>query len=162
MMTKVPEGTVILREGESSRDMYKIISGQVELYRCYGTRDEAIIGIKSKEDYFGETGLLTDGKPALYTVVAYSDVLLLRITKTDLEDYILNNHVDVIRIMQSMANSMYNIKYSMDMIMNDLNEKANNDMLNELRSYYSKQLALYNAAIMKDPLYKKKDTDDTA
>ncbi len=144
MMTKVPEGTVILREGESSMEMYKILSGSVELYRAYGTKDEAIMGIKSKDDYFGEMGLLTGGKPAIYTVIAYSDVLLLRITESDIEDYILNNHVDVIRIMKSMANSMYNIKYSMDMIMEDMNDRTNNIVLDELRSFYSKQFALYN------------------
>ena len=158
MMTRVPEGTVILREGEESIDMYKILSGRVELYRGYGTGDEAIIGIKSKDDYFGETGLLTGGKPALYTVVAYSDVLLLRITQTDIEDYIQKNHVDILRIMQSMANTMYNIKYSMDMIMDDMSNRANNEMLSELRSYYSKQLALYNAAILKSSLLKKTET----
>ncbi|MCR5343792.1 MAG: hypothetical protein K6E70_10580 [Butyrivibrio sp.] len=37
MMMKIPEVTVIIREGEVSMDMYKIISGHVELYTGYRT-----------------------------------------------------------------------------------------------------------------------------
>ena len=144
MITKILEGTVIMREGEANMDMYKIISGNVELYRGYETKDEAIIGIKSKDDYFGEMGLLTGGKPSIYTVVAYSDVLLLRITEKDIDDFILNNHVDVLRIMQGMANSMYNIKFSMDMIMDDMADKVNSTKLKDFKGFYSKQFAMYN------------------
>ena len=151
MITKVPEGTVIMREGEANMDMYKIISGNVELYRGYETKDEAIIGIKSKDDYFGEMGLLTGGKPAIYTVVAYSEVLLLRITEKDIDDFILKNHVDVLRIMQGMANSMYNIKFSMDMIMDDMADKESNTKLKEFKGFYSKQLAMYSASKLMNP-----------
>ena len=154
MITKVPEGTVIMREGEANMDMYKIISGNVELYRGYETKDEAIIGIKSKDDYFGEMGLLTGGKPSIYTVVAYSDVLLLRITEKDIDDFILNNHVDVLRIMQGMANSMYNIKFSMDMIMDDMADKVNSTKLKDFKGFYSKQFAMYNTFNMMKSLSK--------
>ena len=154
MITKVPEGTVIMREGEANMDMYKIISGNVELYRGYETKDEAIIGIKSKDDYFGEMGLLTGGKPAIYTVVAYSEVLLLRITEKDIDDFILKNHVDVLRIMQGMANSMYNIKFGMDMILDDMADKESSTKLKDFKGFYSKQLAMYNASRMIDTFSK--------
>ena len=151
MITKILEGTVIMREGEANMDMYKILSGNVELYRGYETKDEAIIGIKSKEDYFGEMGLLTGGKPAIYTVVAYSEVLLLRITEKDIDDFILKNHVDVLRIMQGMATSMYNIKFSMDMILDDMADKESNTKLKEFKGFYSKQLAMYSASKLMNP-----------
>ncbi len=151
MVIKVPEGTVIMREGEANMDMYKIISGNIELYRGYETKDEAIIGIKSKGDYFGEMGLLTGGKPAIYTAVAYSDVLLLRITEKNIDDFILKNHVDVLRIMQGMANTMYNIKFSMDMILDDMADKESGTKLKEFKGFYFKQLAMYNYSKMMDP-----------
>ena len=154
MVIQVPEGTVIMREGEANMDMYKIISGNVELYRGYETKDEAIIGIKSKDDYFGEMGLLTGGKPAIYTVVAYSEVLLLRITEKDIDDFILKNHVDVLRIMRGMANSMYNIKFGMDMILDDMADKESSTKLKDFKGFYSKQLAMYNAFRMIDPFSK--------
>lgn len=37
MLMKIPEGTVIIREGEVNMDMYKIISGNAEIYTGYGT-----------------------------------------------------------------------------------------------------------------------------
>ena len=86
MMMKIPAGTVIIQEGESNMDMYKIISGHAEIYTGYGTEYESILAIKSKDDYFGEMGLFTGGKPAVYTVVAYSDLLLMRITEADIDE----------------------------------------------------------------------------
>ncbi|WP_024865099.1 Crp/Fnr family transcriptional regulator [Butyrivibrio sp. FCS014] len=152
MMIKVPEGTVIIREGEANMDMYKIVSGNAEIYTGYETENEAILGIKSKDEYFGEMGLLTGGKPSIYTVVAYSDMLLMRITEADIDEFILKNHSDVYRIMQHMAESMYGLKYGMDMYVKDLEDSKNNAYLKGFSGYFSKQFAKYNATNMKDPM----------
>ena len=80
--------------------------------------------------------------------------MLLRITEKDIDEFILKNHVDVLRSMKSMANSMYNIKFSMDMIMEDMVDKGNNAKLKEFKGYYSRQFAMYNAAKMLDPFSK--------
>lgn len=166
MLTKIPEGTVIIREGEKNMDMYKIISGHVELYTGYGTEDESILGIKAKGEYFGEMGLFTEGKPALYTVVAFSDVLLLRVTSADIDEFILENHSDVLRIMKNMASSMYSLKYGMDMVMEDMETKYYNSFSDkkdnnandynvhrkQFTGFYSKMFAKYNAGKMMDPM----------
>ena len=145
MMMKIPAGTVIIREGEANTDMYKILSGNVELYAGYGTEQEAILGIKSKDGYFGEMGLFSGGKPAIYTAVAYSDLLLMRITNADLEDFLLNNHVDVLKIMRHMADSMYNLKYAMTLYVEDLMKEHDNQRLKGFQNYVSKQIAKYDA-----------------
>ena len=152
MLMKIPEGTVILREGEKNMDMYKSVTGNVEVYSGYGTEKETILSIKSKGDFFGEMGLFTDGKPAIYTVVAYSDVLINRITAADIDEFILNNHVDVYRIMKNMAESMYKLKYSMDLYVEDLMNKENNVKLKDFSGFFSKQFAKYNATGMLDPM----------
>jgi hypothetical protein len=89
--------------------------------------------------------------------VTYSDVLLLRITEKDIDDFILKNHVDVLRIMQSMANSMYNIKFSMDMILDDMADKESSTKLKDFKGFYSKQLAMYNVSKTIEPFSKKID-----
>lgn len=152
MLTKVPQGTVIISEGEASMDMYKIVSGHVELYTGYGTPNESVLGIKSKNDYFGEMGLLTEGKPAIYTVVAYSDVLILRITSADIDEYIQQNHVDALRLMKHLADSMYALKFSMDLLLKDMAERENdnNAQLKEFSGFYSKMFSKYNAGNMMD------------
>ena len=39
-LLKLPEGTMILCEGELNLDMYKILDGHAEVYMGYGTENE--------------------------------------------------------------------------------------------------------------------------
>lgn len=136
MMLQVKEGDMIVQEGEMSLDMYKLVSGKAEMYVGYGTDRETFIGILSKGDYFGEMGLLAR-RPAIYTIVMYSDGLLLRITPQDIVDYIKNNERDILNIMVHMANSMYNLKTNIDLLTEDINEmiheKKNEEEIKELQ-----------------------------
>ncbi|MBR5336486.1 MAG: cyclic nucleotide-binding domain-containing protein [Lachnospiraceae bacterium] len=119
MLYKVTEGMVVVKEGEVNMDMYKLVSGKAEVYVGYGTDRETVIGILSEGSYFGELGLLAQ-KPAIYTIVMYSDGLLLRITMNEIEEYIKTNERDILAIMKHMANSMYNLKFNIDMLSEDL------------------------------------------
>ena len=143
MLMKIPEGTVIIREGEVNMDMYKIISGNAEIYTGYGTDKEAILGIVSKDDYFGEMGLLTQ-KPAIYTVVAFNDMAVMRITLADIDEYIKSNHHDTFVIMKKMAESMYSMKYSMDMFVKDVAEGRVDVREKNYQGFFSNQFAKYN------------------
>lgn len=143
MLMKIPEGTVIIREGEVNMDMDKIISGNAEIYTGYGTDKEAILGIVSKDDYFGEMGLLTQ-KPAIYTVVAFNDMAVMRITLADIDEYIKSNHHDTFVIMKKMAESMYNMKYSMDMFVKDVAEGRVDVREKNYQGFFSNQFAKYN------------------
>ncbi|MCR4754580.1 MAG: Crp/Fnr family transcriptional regulator [Lachnospiraceae bacterium] len=100
-----PADSLILKEGEVNLDMYKILKGNVELYTGYGTDKESLIGIIGPGAVFGEFGLLLE-KPAIYTVIAYSDVYALRVTEGRIGDFIKENHSSVIQIMKNMANTM--------------------------------------------------------
>lgn len=119
MIMTIPDGTIIVREGEANMDMYKIIHGHVEAYSGYGTDHENIIGILSTGKYFGEIGLLTQ-KPSIYTIIAYKDVVVMRITMADMESYIKNNQRDILNIMKEMAIATCNLKYSMDRFVSDI------------------------------------------
>ena len=146
MLIQIPEGTVILKEGEANMDMYKIVSGHVEVYAGYGTESETILGIMSKGSYFGELGLLTQ-KPAIYTIVAFSDLLLNRITMEEIDDYIANNHHDIFAIMKNMADTMYNLKFNIDLLLNDAaNADATESLkgLKQLNALMAKQMTRYN------------------
>lgn len=114
-VTTVPEGLVILKEGEINMDMYKIVKGHVELYRGYQTNNETLLGILKKGAYFGEVGLLTR-KPSIYTVVAYDEVSIVRIPVTDMQMYIKEHPDDVLEIMRNMADTMYNLKFDIDIL----------------------------------------------
>lgn len=113
---------IILREGSVSNEMFKILSGSVVVYMRYGEREEHVIGIYSKSGCFGEMSLLT-GLPSSYTVVAYDDVVLMRVAKESLEDFVRNNPRNAIDIMQNMAQTFGVMQKNIDLLLDDLYEK---------------------------------------
>ncbi|MBR6229803.1 MAG: cyclic nucleotide-binding domain-containing protein [Eubacterium sp.] len=118
MLKRYEENDIILREGDTDTNLYKVLSGNVEVYSGFGTDRENILGILSEGDYFGEMGLLT-GAPAIYTVIAYNNPLVLSVEKDDLFSYVKQNYSDLIAIMENMARSMLNMKKNIDLLTND-------------------------------------------
>ena len=79
-MLKFHADDIILNEGGTYEEMYKIISASVAIYIRYGEKEEHLIGIYSKSKCFGETNVFSS-QPSIYTVVAYGDVCLMRIDR---------------------------------------------------------------------------------
>ena len=113
---------IIMREGDVSDEMFKILSGSVVVYMRYGEKDEHVVGIYAKSGCFGEMNLLS-GQYCSYTVVAYDDVVLLRITRDSLEEFVRDNPKNVIDIMQNMAQTFVVMQKSIDLLLDDLCEK---------------------------------------
>ncbi|WP_028235226.1 Crp/Fnr family transcriptional regulator [Pseudobutyrivibrio sp. MD2005] len=122
----VPAGIVVLQEGEKNLDMYKIISGHVEMYTGYGTENEVLIGLLGPEACFGEFGILT-GAPAIYTIVTYSETKLLRVTEETMNDFIEKYQDDVLKIMKNMANNMMKMQYQLTQFSQELMEMQSED-----------------------------------
>ncbi len=118
----VPAEGFVLREGETNNALFKILSGNAELYVSYGTENEVLLGILGKGDCFGEFGLLLH-KPAIYTVIAYSDLVLLRVTEDRMGMFIQENHTSVFQIMKSMANTMMIMQHQISQLNEELDEK---------------------------------------
>lgn len=129
---------VIMREGEVCDAMYKILSGSVAVYVRYGEEDEHLIGIYSKSRCFGEMNVLSE-QPGAYTVIAYDDVLLVRITKDFLEDFIRSNPRNAVDIMRNMGHTITVMQKNIDLLLDDLNEKQdlNRKRAQELRDKIS-------------------------
>ena len=132
-LTKFPEGSIILCEGELNLDMYKIVQGHVELYTGYGTDREVLLGIIGPQTCFGEFGLLLR-KPAIYTAVAYSDVLAMRVTEGELGDFVQQNHKNIIDIMRNMAQYMMVMQTQVEMLADEVanGNKANEDLMKQI------------------------------
>lgn len=121
-MLKFHADDIIIREGGTYEEMYKIISGSVAVYIRYGEKEEHLIGIYSRSKCFGEIHVLS-GQPSIYTVVAYDDVLLMRITRDSLEEFIRNNPRNAIDIMQNMVHTNMLMQKNIDLLLDDLYEK---------------------------------------
>lgn len=122
MIYEVPAGAVILNEGETNLDMYKILSGHVEMYTGYGTENEVLIGMLGPGACFGEFGLLT-GQPAIYTIIAYSTLKILRVTEELMSEFMENNQDSVLQIMRNMANNMLRMQHQIIQLNQELAEK---------------------------------------
>ena len=131
---------IIMKEGGTYEELYKIISGSVAVYIRYGEKEEHLIGIYSKSKCFGETNVLSD-QPNIYTVVAYDDVLLMRITRDSLEEFIRNNPRNAIDIMQNMVHTNMLMQKNINLLLDDLyekqdiNKKRTEDIKNKIRQY---------------------------
>ena len=117
----IPEGIPVLSEGEVNLDMYKIISGNVEMYTGYGTKNEVLIGILGPGACFGEFGILLH-KPAIYTIVTFCEVRLLRVTEGTLGNFVQENQDSVIQIMRNMANMMMTMMHNVDQLSLEFDE----------------------------------------
>lgn len=123
-MKKFSEDEIIIREGKTYDEMYKIVSGRVALYLQYGTENEYLIGVMSDGKCFGEVSVLT-GKPSPYTVVAVSDIMVMRIGADRFESFISQNPRNTAEIMKNMANSIVMLKANIGMMFEELTDILN-------------------------------------
>lgn len=128
----VPQGMTILKEGEINLDMYKILKGHVEMYTGFGTENEVLLGLLGPGTCFGEFGILTK-KPAIYTIIAYSDIKILRVTEELMMDFMKANPENVLQIMKNMANNMMRMQHQIGQLTTEIAELSND--LNNSESY---------------------------
>lgn len=135
-----PEGSVIIREGEINDFIYKIIKGNAEVYVGYGTEQETLIGIIGKQACFGEFGLLLH-EPSVYTVIAYSEVYTLKISENEMENFIIENHSNVLDIMRNMAHTMMAMRTQIKMLIQEIesgkkpDERSMENAIKAMRGY---------------------------
>lgn len=70
----LPAGTVLFEEGDTSRDMFILLDGALEIRKG----DEAIATVHERDTYVGEMSILL-GEPRSATVVAAEDSVLVRV-----------------------------------------------------------------------------------
>ena len=115
-------GAIILLEGTINQDMYKILRGNASIYVGYGTERQTLVGMLNAQNCFWEFGVLLH-EPSIYTVVAFSDVDLLRITEGDMGDFIKENHNSIMSIMRNMAKTMNIMKTQIELLVSEMMEK---------------------------------------
>ena len=112
---KISADDVILREGETNTAIYKIITGSAVCWFKYGTDDEYVLASMADGECFGEYSVLT-GEPSVYTVVAFSDMLVMKITKEDLITFVEMNAKNAIDIMSNTAKMMNVMAMNIEML----------------------------------------------
>jgi CRP/FNR family cyclic AMP-dependent transcriptional regulator len=77
-------GEIVFREGEEARDMFVLISGEMEVLKRSKRGIDARVALLGPGDWFGEMSIL-DVQPRSATVRTLAPSRLLRITSADLD-----------------------------------------------------------------------------
>ena len=110
---------VIITEGKTNAEMYKIVSGQAAIYFDYGKETEYLVGVLTDGRCFGEIGLLT-GKPSPFSVVAVTDIMLLGIGADDFEGFITEEPKNAADIMKNLAGTVVTMGANVNMLKDEM------------------------------------------
>ena len=97
------KGTVIFKEGETGDCMYDIHSGKVGIYTGYGTANEKCLTELEMNKFFGEIGMLENGKHSATAVALSDDTTLEMISAKDLKELFEKNPPKVEMILAYMS-----------------------------------------------------------
>lgn len=83
-VTTPDAGTTVFREGETARDMFVLINGEMEVLKKSERDIDARVAMLGPGDWFGEMSIL-DVQPRSATVRALAPSRMVRITAADLD-----------------------------------------------------------------------------
>ena len=128
-LKKYEEDEIIVKEGQLTNEMYKIISGKVAAYINYGEENECLLGVFNEQRTFGESGMLC-GRPCMYTIVALEEVLVMKITIEEFDDFINNNNQNARNIIKSLAREVAIMRCNLDLLMEDVGRVGKSEVMN--------------------------------
>ena len=77
-------GEIVFREGEDARDMFLVLSGEMEVLKRSRLGSEARVALLGPGDWFGEMSIV-DVRPRSATIRVLAPARLVRITAADLD-----------------------------------------------------------------------------
>ena len=97
------KGHVLYHQGDECNTMFVLLSGAVELFLNYGTKDQfALIVLSEKGSSLGEMGLL-EGEPRNATAVALEDSTLVELEEAHFQEF-LEKHPNLgVKIIKDLA-----------------------------------------------------------
>lgn len=123
LMSIFRDNEVMLREGDTTDEMFKILSGKAALYLNFGKENEYFIGVLSEGKCFGEVSLLA-GKPSPYTVVAVGEVMAMRVTSEQFEGFVHDNTKNAVDIMKNMALRIVMLNANLNLLADELSNNS--------------------------------------
>ncbi len=84
VLEQIHPGTMVMREGETAREMFVVLGGELEILKHGAGGNEARVAMLGPGDWVGEMSII-DVMPRSASVRALAPSLLLRITAEDLD-----------------------------------------------------------------------------
>lgn len=104
-LRNAPRGTVVVREGDRTDNVYFVINGALKVSVSDDEGREVILTILGTGDLFGEMGVL-DNNPRSATVTATQSADLVMIAKTDFQQCMMDNFDISLFIMRNLAHRL--------------------------------------------------------
>lgn len=99
---KYRDKEVIFREGDESGCMYEILSGSVGIYSNYGKPEQKLLATLTREQLFGEMGVL-DQLPRSATAVSQGESCLTMVDRAHFMDYFQGKPMKMLQLLQQMS-----------------------------------------------------------
>ncbi len=117
---KLPENTVIFKEGDFDKTMYIVLDGSVKIY-AIRDGEELELAIINKFDFFGEMALYRNRPRSAFAKVVTEARLIVIKNQRQLEQFIGENPSFAGKMMVIMGNRLANTN---DLLMEKINEIA--------------------------------------
>ena len=123
------EDEIIVQDGQTTNEMYKVLSGKVAAYINYGEENECLVGIFDEQRTFGESGMLCQ-RSCMYTIVALEETLIMKITLDEFDEFINNNTQNAKNVIRNLAREVAVMRCNMDMMLNEDERKKEGEIMN--------------------------------
>lgn len=124
---RYPKGTMIFSECQSGQDMFIIQSGQVKITKIVN-KNEVILAVLKKGDFFGEMALL-ENKPRSACAIAFEDCQLMVVNRQNFDQMVSSQPQLVSRLTITLAERIWGMERQLEnaSIQNPINKML--DML---------------------------------
>ena len=97
------EHEIIFREGEASRCMYDILWGRVGIYANYGQKNEKLLVELTRDQFFGEMGMIDNLPRSASAVALEEDTRIQRIDGSDFSTFMQEKPCKVFMILRQLS-----------------------------------------------------------
>ncbi len=103
---KEPEGSIIIKEGETGDSLFFIVSGEVEVFVHTPADPEPLINSIGKGEVVGEMAMLSSDNIRSATVNALSEIKLLILRKNNYEIIVEKHNKIAFKILKSITSNL--------------------------------------------------------
>ena len=129
----LPAGQVLLREGESGKEMFVIQSGKVRLTRTIRGQEKLLAELGPGE-FFGEMSIIND-KPRTATATVSEDAQLLALDPKTFEAMIKANTEIAVRMIKKLARRLDDANAQIEnLLLGDANSRIVHALLQQVRT----------------------------
>lgn len=103
---KEPEGSIIIKEGETADSLFFIVSGEVEVSVQTPVDSEPLVAPIGKGEVVGEMAMLSSHNIRSATVTAISEIELLTLSKNNYETLVEKHNKIAFKILKSITSNL--------------------------------------------------------